>query len=67
VFESAIIVVGVISVLSVVALRKDIGGPGAADPASLVLAGRSLVAIHKWTFLLGPGVCAGLGNGGLRG
>ena len=67
VLESTIIVVGVISVLSVVTLRKDIGGAGAADPASLILAGRSLVAIHKWTFLLGPGVCAGLGNGLLLG
>ena len=67
VLESTIIVVGIISVLSVVTLRKDIGGNGAADPASLVLAGRSLVAIHKWTFLLGPGVCAGLGNGLLLG
>jgi hypothetical protein len=67
VLESTIIVVGIISVLSVVTLRKDIGGAGAADPASLILAGRSLVAIHRWTFLLGPGVCAGLGNGLLLG
>jgi Domain of unknown function (DUF4386) len=67
VLESTIIVVGIISVLSVLTLRKDIGGAGAADPASLILAGRSLVAIHRWTFLLGPGVCAGLGNGLLLG
>ena len=67
VFESTIIVVGIISVLSAVTLRKDIGGSGAADPAALVVAGRSLVAIHKWSFLLGPGVCAGLGNGLLLG
>lgn len=67
VLESTIIVVGIISVLSVVTLRKDIGGNAAADPASLVVTGRSLVAIHKWTFLLGPGVCAGLGNGLLLG
>jgi Domain of unknown function (DUF4386) len=67
VLEATIIVVGIISVLAVVTLRKDIGGNGAADPASLVLAGRSLVAVHKWTFLLGPGVCAGLGNGLLLG
>ena len=67
VLESTIIVVGIISVLSVMTLRKDIGGNGAADAASLVIAGRSLVAIHKWTFLLGPGVCAGLGNGLLLG
>jgi hypothetical protein len=65
--ESAIIIVGVVSVLSVVTLRQDVGGPGAADGASLVLAGRSLVAIHDWTFLLGPAFCAGFGNGILLG
>ena len=30
---------------------------------SLVIAGRSLVAIHDWTFLLGPGWVVGIGNG----
>jgi hypothetical protein len=28
-----------------------------------VTAGRSLVAIHDWTFLLGPGFIVGVGNG----
>ena len=28
---------------------------------------RALVAIHDWTFLLGPGFCAGFGNGILLG
>jgi hypothetical protein len=67
IFESTIIAVGTISVLSVVTLRQDIGGAGAADSGSLIIAGRSLVAIHKWTFLLGPAFCAGLGNGLLLG
>ncbi len=67
IFESTIIAVGIISVLSVVTLRQDIGGAGAADSGSLIIAGRSLVAIHKWTFLLGPAFCAGLGNGLLLG
>ena len=48
-------------------LRQDVGGAGAADGASLVLAGRSLVAIHDWTFLLGPAFCAGFGTGLLLG
>ena len=57
--ESAIIAMGIISVLSLMTLQQDVGGPGAANGASLVLAGRSLVAFHDWTFLLGPAFCAG--------
>ena len=67
VLESTIIVVGLVSLLSVVTLRQDVGGAGAADSGSLVIAGRSLVAFHDWTFLLGPQFCAGFGNGVLLG
>jgi Domain of unknown function (DUF4386) len=67
VLESTVIVIGLISVLAVVTLRKDFAGAAGAGTASLLVAGKSLVAIHKWTFLLGPGVCAGLGNGLLLG
>ena len=67
VLESTVIVVGLISVLAVVTLRKDFAGAAGADTVSLLVAGKSMVAIHKWTFLLGPGVCAGLGNGLLLG
>jgi hypothetical protein len=63
--ESAFIAVGVLSVLAVVTLRQDVGG--AADAGSLVMVGRSLVAIHDWTFLLGPGWVVGVGNGLLLG
>ncbi len=65
--ESAIIAVGIISVLSLMTLQQDVGGPGAANGASLVIAGRSLVAFHDWTSLLGPAFCAGFGNGILLG
>jgi hypothetical protein len=65
--ESTIIVIGLVSVLSVLTLRHDVGGEGAANPASLVLVERALVAIHDWTFLLGPQFCAGFGNGLLLG
>lgn len=65
--ESAIIVMGIVSVLSLVTLRQDVGGAGSADGSALVLAGRSLVAFHDWTFLLGPAFCAGFGNGLLLG
>jgi Domain of unknown function (DUF4386) len=66
VMECAIIAVGIFSVLSVVTLRQDLAGSG-ADTASLDIAGRSLVALHDWTFLFGPGLFAGLGNGLLLG
>jgi hypothetical protein len=34
-----------------------------ADAASLVAVGQSLVALHDWTFRLGPGFFVGVGNG----
>jgi hypothetical protein len=67
VLEGTIIVVGIISVLSVVTLRQDFAGAAGADAASLTTAGKSLVAIHDWTFLFGPDFCAGIGNGILLG
>src|SRR5215212_10777860 len=77
VLESAIIMVGVFSLLTVVSLRsgfdpatplQDLAGTAAgADAASLVSLGSSLVALHDWTFLFGPGILAGVGNGMLLG
>jgi hypothetical protein len=61
--ECGFIAIGILSILSVVTLRQDIGGTGAANAASLTIAGRSLVAIHDWSFLLGPGFIVGVGNG----
>lgn len=67
VFESTMIAVGIISVLSVLTLRQDFAGGHGADAASFVVAGKTLVAIHKWTFLLGPAFVSGAGNGLLLG
>src|SRR3954465_9003911 len=64
--ESTLIGVGAISLLSVVTLRDDLAGSVGADQASLDVAGRTLVAIHDWTFLFGPGFCVGV-NGILLG
>ena len=44
---------GVVSLLSLVTLRQDLGGAAGADAASLVTTGASHVAIYNWTFLLG--------------
>jgi hypothetical protein len=59
IFEAAVIVIGVVSILSVVTLRQNLAGTG-ADEASLVAVGQSLVAVRDWTFLIGPGLMAGL-------
>ncbi|HEX5615533.1 MAG TPA: DUF4386 domain-containing protein [Acidimicrobiia bacterium] len=50
--EAAILVVGAISLLSVVTLRADAAG---ADSAALLTTSRALVAQHDWSFLFGPG------------
>jgi hypothetical protein len=64
--EATIIGVGAISLLSVVTLRDDLAASIGADGTSLDIAGQTLVAIHDWTFLLGPGFCVGV-NGILLG
>ena len=51
--EAAVIAVGMISVLAIVTLRADGAASGAAD-SSLIAVAQSLVAVHDWTFLVGP-------------
>jgi hypothetical protein len=65
--ESCMIAVGIVSVLSVLTLRDDLAGATGADAATLGTVGRSLVAVHDATFLLGPAFCAAVGNGMLLG
>jgi hypothetical protein len=67
VMESVFIAVGLLSLLAIVTLRQDLAGTAGADAASLDTVGRSLVAVHDWTFLLGPGWVVGVGNGLLLG
>jgi hypothetical protein len=50
----------------VVATLRTAFVPG-VDAEAFSLAGRSLLAFHDWTFLLGPQFCAGFGNGLLLG
>jgi hypothetical protein len=63
VVEACLIAVGIVSLLAVVTLRQDLAGAAGTDDASLILTGRSLVAVHDATFLLGPAFCAAIGNG----
>ena len=60
ILEAAMIIIGVVSLLSVVTLRQDLGTAAGADAASLAAVGASLVATYDWTFLLGPNLMAGI-------
>jgi hypothetical protein len=60
--EAGIILVGVVSLLAVVTLRQTAtgtAGTAGTDAASLAITAKALVAVHDWTFLVGPNfVCA---------
>jgi hypothetical protein len=63
--EAAVIVVGIISVLAVVSLRRGAAAgkaTGGADDAARVAVAESLVALHDWTFLIGPGLVIGVNS-----
>jgi hypothetical protein len=64
VMECVFIAVGVLSVLTIVTLRQDLGGADGADAAALSTVGHALVALQEWTFNLGPGF-VGVGGTGL--
>jgi hypothetical protein len=53
VIEAGMIFIGVVSVLSLLTLRQDLGAAAGADPASSLTSGASLVATYNAAFLLG--------------
>lgn len=63
--ESILILVGVLSLMSIVALRHETSSGTSRN--GLVGAARGLLALHDQVSLLGPQFCAGLGNGILLG
>lgn len=60
VVEAGMMFTGVLSLLSLVTMRQDLGGAAGANAASLVTAGASHVAIYNWTFLLGQTLMPGI-------
>jgi hypothetical protein len=58
--EAAMIFTGVVSLLSLVTLRQDLGGTAGANAAALVTTAASHVAIYKWTFLLSQTLMPGI-------
>jgi Domain of unknown function (DUF4386) len=60
VVEAGLIIVGVVSLLTVVTMRADLAGATGARADALRVTGHALVQLRQWTFLLGPGVMAGV-------
>ncbi|MCP8970899.1 DUF4386 domain-containing protein [Ectobacillus ponti] len=58
--EAVLIIVGVISVLSLLTLSRELAAAAAPAPASFQASGTLLKAMHDWTFLLGPNFMLGL-------
>ncbi len=62
--ECGFIAMGIISLMALNTLRIK----GATlDQSALLAVGQSLIAIHDWTFRIGPGVVVGVGNGVILG
>ncbi|MEI8204237.1 MAG: DUF4386 domain-containing protein [Bacteroidota bacterium] len=57
--EAIIIIVGIISLISVVTLSQEFEKAVAPNVSSYLTAGKLLVTIHNWTFLLGPNLALG--------
>jgi hypothetical protein len=60
VVEAAMILVGVLSILTVVTLKAHYAGATGAQADSLRVSGDALVSLRQWTFLIGPGTMAGI-------
>jgi hypothetical protein len=65
--ESVLIAVGILALLSVTTLRQQVEAQPGADTAAFSAVSAGLLALHGWTFLLGPGFLSGVGNGLLLG
>lgn len=65
IMECVLIAVGALCLLTVVTLRQH--APAIGDADAVRVSAQTLVALRNWTFLLGPGFVAGLGNGLLLG
>jgi hypothetical protein len=63
IMESVFLMVGLLSLVSLVALRQDLGGATGADAAALEATGKVLVSVYEFGFLFGPGLVVAFGNG----
>jgi hypothetical protein len=63
IMECAFILVGLISIISVVTVSDALAGATGTEATSLAAQGSSLVSTYEWAFLFGPGLVVGFGNG----
>ena len=55
-FEAAVIMIGVVSLLAIVSLRTSYLADPSIDTASLQVMNTGFLELRNWTFLLGPGL-----------
>jgi hypothetical protein len=58
--EAVLIIIGLVSLLSLLTLRQEFAGGAALDASSLQIVGQSLLAVHAWAFILGPNFMLGI-------
>ena len=63
IMESAFIMVGIMSVMSIVSVSDAMAGATGAEATAFAIQGNSLAATYDWAFLFGPGLVVGFGNG----
>jgi hypothetical protein len=63
IMESAFILVGLMSIISMVSVSQALVGATGAQATALGVQGSSLAATYNWAFLFGPGLVVGFGNG----
>jgi hypothetical protein len=63
IMESAFILVGIMSIVSIVSVGNAMAGSTGAEATALSVQGTSLAATYDWAFLFGPGLVVGFGNG----
>jgi hypothetical protein len=59
-FEAVLIVIGLISMLCILSLRQEFASAVNPDPASFHTSSKLLLAVHAWTFILGPNFMLGI-------
>jgi hypothetical protein len=63
IMESAIIAIGLMSIITVVNINDALVGASGPEATALAVQGNSLVSTYEWAFLFGPGLVVGFGNG----
>ncbi|WP_205701413.1 DUF4386 domain-containing protein [Herpetosiphon llansteffanensis] len=58
--EAVVIMIGIVGMLALLSISNEFSNATAADEQSYRVVGTALIAIHDWTFMLGPNFMLGL-------